>query len=66
MNFSEKSVDITSAYQYMWSLCLDIWRWLDSVHIVLGPVYFTLFELMISVLAIMIIWEAIFKLVLAG
>lgn len=59
-------VDITESFTYFWNICLEIWRWCDSIHITLGPITFTLFELFISIIALFIIWEMIFRLVLAG
>lgn len=59
------NVNITQAYTYMWNLCLEVWRWTDSVNITLGPLSFTLFELFISMLALWIIWE-MFMILLIG
>lgn len=57
---SGHTVNLTDSYLYMWNLCLDVWRWTDSINIVLGPVSFTLFDLMISLIALSIVWEMIF------
>ena len=54
------SINLTEAYLYMWNLCLDVWRWTDSINITLGPITFTLFELFISLIALFIIWEMLF------
>lgn len=50
-------VNLTEAYLFMWNICLEVWRWTDSIHITLGPITFTLFELFISLIALYIIWE---------
>lgn len=53
-------INLTDAFLYMWNLCFEVWRWTDSIHITLGPITFTLFELFISLIALFIIWEMFF------
>ena len=59
-SFTLKTVDITSAYTFFWNLVFGVWRWMDSIQLVVGPVSFTLFELSISMLMLWIVWEMIF------
>ena len=59
-------IDLTNAYLYMWNLCLEVWRFTDSIKITLGVLHFTLFDLFISIIAISIIWEIFLIKVLLG
>lgn len=59
------NVDITAAFTYFWNICLEVWRWCDSINITLGPLTFSLFELFISLIALFIIWEMILRLIMS-
>lgn len=52
-------VDITSAWAYVWKLILDQWAWLMGIQIHFGPFTTNLFDLFISLIAILIIWEMV-------
>lgn len=54
--FSDKYVDITSGWQFFWNLCLMIWEWLDSIKLTLGVITFSLFDLFVSIFALLIVW----------
>lgn len=50
------SVDLTSATGSFFSIMLTVFNWLSSIEFYIGPLHTNLFKLMISILAIEIIF----------
>lgn len=50
------SVDLTSATASFFNIMMTVFNWLSSIEFYFGPLHTNLFKLMISILAIQIIF----------
>lgn len=50
------SVDLTSATANFFNIMITVFNWLSSIEFYIGPLHTNLFKLMISILAVQIIF----------
>lgn len=50
------SVDLTSATANFFNIMITVFNWLSSIEYYIGPLHTNLFKLMISILAVQIIF----------